>query len=739
MKDLKKRTTKNQYNAEKKDFIRKNQAKYNSANRKVVNQRQAEYNSANMEVINQRQAEYDSTNREAINQRQAEYNSANKGVINQRQAEYNSANMEVINQRQAEYDSTNREAINQRQAEYNSANKGVINQRQAEYNSANRGVINKRQAEYNSANRGVINKRQAEYNSANMEVINKRQAVYNSNNNVNITATQSVKRKKAKREQTAYDRFQCFKEDIKDGPSWICCSCHRRLFKKSVRLLKDSDIDYLIDLQGVEFVSKSLLPQHDQENFVCHNCFKLIRSGKLPSISVFNALSLDDIPDELNLTELEVQLIAKTILFMKIRMLPKTRMGAIVDRVINVPLEDDDIVRTVQSFPRLLSESAVLPVKFKRMKTLTNAYMEAFVRPQKLIDAVLKLQELGHPHYLHIKIKDEYKQLLTEDLKEILQLDTGAASEEENSDGEQSDSEKDPVKRQQVNDSSHTCMVHEDPASMVVVNSSSKPVSKKTNRKSDKSYVVAPGEGKTPTNWMREHDFDVKAYPHLHPKGRFGVNCASRKFQLSCQQYFTQRLLNKDQRFARCKGYLFMAQQYIERNQLERQIDVAGTKGKPGISGSVSLTDPFSIFVQIRGSPKYWQKVRYELMAKLEQLGPFQLFFTLSCGELRWSEVFVAMFKEQDVTVTYMTDDVGQWNGSDETILINNQPLWEYIEAKNINKSNLLREEVLHVTRMFENRVKSFIKNILLSQGVGTIPVAFFSYRVEFQARGKII
>ena len=50
------------------------------------------------------------------------------------------------------------------------------------------------------------------------------------------------------------------------------------------------------------------------------------------------------------------------------------------------------------------------------------------------------------------------------------------------------------------------------------------------------------------------------------------------------------------------------------------------------------MEDGFSVFDNIKGSPRYWQKLRFDLIAKLEQLGPFQFFYTLSCADKRWDE-----------------------------------------------------------------------------------------------------
>ena len=48
-------------------------------------------------------------------------------------------------------------------------------------------------------------------------------------------------------------------------------------------------------------------------------------------------------------------------------------------------------------------------------------------------------------------------------------------------------------------------------------------------RKAKKIYQYAPGQGQIPTNWIREKDHDVIAFPELFPNGKGGVNDDDRK------------------------------------------------------------------------------------------------------------------------------------------------------------------------------------------------------------------
>ena len=66
------------------------------------------------------------------------------------------------------------------------------------------------------------------------------------------------------------------------------------------------------------------------------------------------------------------------------------------------------------------------------------------------------------------------------------------------------------------------------------------------------------------------------------------------------------------------------------------------------------LEDAFTTFEGVKNTPKYWQKVKYEMIAKLENLGPFQLFFTLSCGDSRYDENFSTFLVENGYRMEYL-------------------------------------------------------------------------------------
>ena len=89
----------------------------------------------------------------------------------------------------------------------------------------------------------------------------------------------------------------------------------------------------------------------------------------------------------------------------------------------------------------------------------------------------------------------------------------------------------------------------------------------------------APAEGKVPVNFMDQENWDIKSWPTLHLDGKFGRD-HKRKVKLSTQNYFQQRILNVDQRFARTPGYIFAAMSHVEAERLRSNANLSGYKGK---------------------------------------------------------------------------------------------------------------------------------------------------------------
>ena len=66
-------------------------------------------------------------------------------------------------------------------------------------------------------------------------------------------------------------------------------------------------------------------------------------------------------------------------------------------------------------------------------------------------------------------------------------------------------------------------------------------------------------------------------------------------------------------------------------------------------------------------------------------------------------------------------------------IYINDMPLEEYLKTRNLHET--VRENILIITRNFDQRVKAFVREILMGQNQ-PMNVGVYNYRVEFQLRG---
>ena len=148
-----------------------------------------------------------------------------------------------------------------------------------------------------------------------------------------------------------------------------------------------------------------------------------------------------------------------------------------------------------------------------------------------------------------------------------------------------------------------------------------------------------------------------------------------------------------------------MASYYLELDCLERQISISGQRGKKKVPEDgemkIELTDAFDVFKSVKGSPKYWQVARNELVAKVNQLGPFHVFYTFSCGEMRWPEVFLTLLKRNGYEVINPPD----WDGHEEDLLVFDQEdgkyveLWDYVNNKmSKSKHELFNLHIFHNT-----------------------------------------
>ena len=217
-----------------------------------------------------------------------------------------------------------------------------------------------------------------------------------------------------------------------------------------------------------------------------------------------------------------------------------------------------------------------------------------------------------------------------------------------------------------------------------------------------------------------------------------------RRVRLTDQSYFIQRICNLEKRFAKSSAYMYAAVAYIEKKQINRNINLAGTRGRQvknkGGGTSYELEDAYRVLENVKNTPKYWKQAKYEMLARLDNLGAFQLFFTLSCADMRWDENFAAILLERGLEIKYelVQDEEGNW----DTVVKGKSKDGDWKQVKQFIEEDveesvheLIRGNVLTATRYFQHRVKNFIDKVMMGKN-NPMNVKTYTYKVEFQDRG---
>ena len=406
-------------------------------------------------------------------------------------------------------------------------------------------------------------------------------------------------------------------------------------------------------------------------------------------------------------------------------------------QMISVP--SSSVLNTVHKLPRMPKEAGLIPVMLKRKKEYKSYHKREYINPKKIFYVLDLLKKYGHPHYQFYNDFSSYKERCkTQDVEghkmlfgnDIVEeaFDSKVkfekpfdeikvneySSSDSDSENEGKEKQNDPIRRHQFDHNRNTCLTNNYPEANV--DRSGKEVA------NTKELIFAPAEGYCPTNILEEKDWDIKSWPTLHPDGRFGLHFR-RKIKLTDQQYFGQRILNEDLRFAKSPSYIFGSAAYIEKKILISHANISYMRGKKTVGNDgkpqYDLEDAFTTFEGVKNTPKYWQKVKYDMIAKLENIGPFHLFFTLSCGDTRCDENFSSYLAQNGYTLEYI---VGE-DGTTQTIvkkkgnLVINKELYIFLQ-EDVDESHheLIRTNVMTATRNFHHRVETFRKEIIFGR-----------------------
>ena len=167
--------------------------------------------------------------------------------------------------------------------------------------------------------------------------------------------------------------------------------------------------------QGEQTLDNKLMVNVDgvRTAWICKFCQGYMKRNKMPPTCHMNKLWINDAKELLRLTKFDNILIARILLFMFISQLPMSRMEALKGKVTLVPIQGDDIVKTVtagSALPRTPTEAGLVTYELRKKQEYRQTVgRPQLVNPKSLVEALKVLKESGNPNYqLDIEGVDKY-------------------------------------------------------------------------------------------------------------------------------------------------------------------------------------------------------------------------------------------------------------------------------------------------------------------------------------------
>ena len=127
--------------------------------------------------------------------------------------------------------------------------------------------------------------------------------------------------------------FLDFFEEIKFGPIFPCICCMKCFTLRGVRIANTNFVEKLQNLEMTHCIDTNERLKINGNFHLCHTCHLKLPKKQMPKLCFKNGLELSPVPPCLQISALGNQLIAKYILFIKIRKTSKKTMDIINDRV----------------------------------------------------------------------------------------------------------------------------------------------------------------------------------------------------------------------------------------------------------------------------------------------------------------------------------------------------------------------------------------------------------------------
>ena len=190
--------------------------------------------------------------------------------------------------------------------------------------------------------------------------------------------------------------------------------------------------------------------------------------------------------------------------------------------------------------------------------------------------------------------------------------------------------------------------------------------------------------------------------------------------------------MSADNRFARNPEYIFFALYATEVHQISSNISIAMRIGNSKTADGRKITasmlqdheevkkliqrdEGYRFLTHIRGTPAFWESSKRDLFAMIRQLGIPTFFVTFSAADRRWIEIDNAILVSQGKPAM--------------TLEQHENMSWE-------DHCRIIMSNPALAAKMFQQRVHTFINDVILSPANPIGKVEDYYYRTEFQQRG---
>ena len=397
---------------------------------------------------------------------------------------------------------------------------------------------------------------------------------------MNRTKTSQTRRAKKLKVETIDNAMTNFKAECKKQPVYICTSCHRLSWRKGVQTLSIDKYNK-IKPEIIQLVlhEKYRMSSIDGCVYICHNCHRTLKLGRVPAQSKANRMALDEIPDELkDLNNLELHIICKRILFMKLVKLPRGKQKGIKGAAVNVPA---DLGPACKLLPRLPPDAHIISLKLKRKLEYRQAYLHDTIRPEKVITALHYLKN-NNPLYTDIEINEDWIRtwqgedndlynglFLNKDDNAISvgDMNSSDCNSNESESGGRKENNTDEIEKEDLIALEENCKLRDLPYDTCLQN--------ELPEEANQIFSIAPGEGNKPIPLLTDTLFEELANPDKFPYGEGGFADTEIDTKLTLRKYVNACLLDQDGHFTKDIEYIFAMQYAVEHKQVRDSISIA--------------------------------------------------------------------------------------------------------------------------------------------------------------------